>query len=109
MKIKIADVDPKAEKWHPKNKPDRSQIGVNYVDAYIKAMNTSLEDGRKVACKRRGLKITMMIGDNKGEALLRRIENGPEVKAILDAALKEAAEQAGAAFCEEANAIYLDC
>ena len=50
----------------------------------------------RLACKRRGLKITVSVGDRKGEAILRRIENGPDVRAILHAALTEAFAQAGA-------------
>tara|TARA_B100000586_G_scaffold18044_1_gene12040 strand:- start:13 stop:162 length:150 start_codon:yes stop_codon:yes gene_type:complete len=36
------------------------------------------------------------LGDRKGEAILRRIEHGPDVRAILHAALSEAFAQADA-------------
>ena len=108
MKHKITDVDNDAEKLIPPNKPDGSGIVVNYADAYIKPMNTTLEDGTKVAIKRRGLKLTLAIGDKKGEGLMRLLDNGPDVKNILQEALKAAAGEAGATFSEEDGGIYLD-
>ena len=93
---KVIEENPAAAEWLPENKPDGSGIGVNYVDAFLKSLNCELEDEVRLACKRRGLKITVSVGDRKGEAILRRIENGPDVRAILHAALTEAFAQAGA-------------
>ena len=72
------------------------------MDAFLKPLNCELEDEVRLACKRRGLKITVSVGDRKGEAILRRIEHGPDVQAILRAALTEAFGQAGAT-CELAD------
>ena len=108
MKLKLTDVNLDAEAKLPPNEKDGSRIGVNYTDLYIKPMNVELEDGRKVACKRKGLKITFSIGDKKGEAIMRRIENGPDLRNILQCALADAAQAAGATFSVENNAIYLD-
>ena len=74
MKLKLAEVNSEAEAKLPPNEKDGSQIGVNYTDLYIKPMNAELEDGCKVSCKRKGLKITFTIGDQQGEAIMRRIE-----------------------------------
>ena len=93
---KVIEENPAAAEWLPENKPDGSGIGVNYVDAFLKPLNCELEDEVRLACKRRGLKITVSVGDRKGEAILRRIENGPDVRALLHAALTEAFAQAGA-------------
>jgi len=93
---KVIEENLAAAEWLPENKPDGSGIGVNYVDAFLKPLNCELEDEVRLACKRRGLKITVSVGDRKGEAILRRIENGPDVRAILHAALTEAFAQAGA-------------
>ena len=93
---KVIEENPAAAEWLPENKPDGSGIGVNYVDAFLKPLNCELENEVRLACKRRGLKITVSVGDRKGEAILRRIENGPDVRAILHAALSEAFAQAGA-------------
>ena len=93
---KVIEENPAAAEWLPENKPDGSGIGVNYVDAFLKPLNCELEDEVRLACKRRGLKITVSVGDRKGEAILRRIENGPDVRAILHAALTEAFAQADA-------------
>ena len=108
MKVKIADENKEAEELIPPAQRDGSGVGVNYADAYIKGIKCELEDGRKVVCKRRGLKITMAIGDKKGEALLRRWDHGPDVRNILQEALKSATQEAGATFSVEGGAIFLD-
>lgn len=102
MTEKLIEENPAAAEWLPENKPDGSGIGANYVDAFLKPLNCELEDEVRLACKRRGLKITVSVGDRKGEAILRRIEHGPDVQAILRAALTEAFGQAGAT-CELAD------
>ena len=99
---KVIEENPAAAEWLPENKPDGSGIGANYVDAFLKPLNSELEDEVRLACKRRGLKITVSVGDRKGEAILRRIENGPAVRAILHAALTAAFAQAGAK-CEHGD------
>jgi hypothetical protein len=108
MKIRIADENIEAEKLLPPTKPDGSLIGINYASAYLKSINHTLEDGRKISCKRRGLKITLSIGDKKGEGLMRRIENGPTPQNILAMALKEAAQNAGATFSVENGGLFLE-
>ena len=96
---KLIEENPAAAEWLPENKPDGSGIGANYVDAFLKPLNCQLEDEVRLAYKRRGLKITVSVGDRKGEAILRRLEHGPDVLAILRAALAEAFTKAGAS-CE---------
>ena len=108
MRIRIAEENVEAEKLIPPAAPDGSGIGVNYVDAYIKPMNVETEDGHKITCKRKGLKIVLSIDDNTGEAIMRRIEHGPDVKNILQQALLAAAEEAGARFSIEDHWLYLD-
>lgn len=92
---KLCDVNQAAVEKLPPQSPDKSGVGVHYADAFIKPMNTKLEDGTRVACKRRGLKITLTVGEKKGEGLLRRLEVGPDPVALLRAALLEAAKAAG--------------
>lgn len=108
MRHRIADENQDAEKLIPPAQPDGSRIGVNYTDAYLKPLNTELEDGRKLSCKRKGLKITLKIGDATGEAIMNRLEHGPDVKNILRQALESAAAAAGARFETEAGAVYLE-
>jgi len=107
MKLKIAEQSTKAEDLIPPVKPDGSGIGGNYTDAYIKAMNVTLDDGRKITCKRRGLKITLKIGETSGEAIMNRLQDGPDVKNILSKALESAANQAGVKFLVEDGVMYL--
>lgn len=107
MKQKICDVNPAAIDKLPARTDDRSGIGVHYVDAYLKPMNTKLEDGTPVKCKRRGLRITLTAGTAKGEGLMRRLDVGPDPVAMLDAALQEAARAAGVQLTIEEGAIYL--
>jgi len=95
MMIKICDVDQSAKEKLPSKLRDKSGIGVHYVDAFIKPMNKSLENGTRVACKRKGLKITLTIGDKKGEGLMRRLDVSEDPVVMLSAALQEAAKAAG--------------
>jgi len=102
MKLKLCDIPA-----IPQDPTDKSGIGVHYVDAFIKLMNVKLEDGTPVRCKRRGLKLLLSVGPKKGEALLRRIEHGPDPVTILPAALHEAAARAGVTLELAADAVYL--
>lgn len=108
LRTRIAEENAAACDLLPPTAPDGSRIGVNYVDAYLKPLNVTLDDGRAIACKRRGLNIELSIGDRSGEALLRRIEHGPDPKAILQQALQTAAEQAGAAIVVDDGVVYLE-
>ena len=74
---------------------DKSGIGVHYTDAYIKPMNTKLEDGTRVAVKRKGLKILLTVGTKKGEGLMRRLDVSKDPVEMLQSALQEAAAAAG--------------
>jgi hypothetical protein len=107
MKVKLCDLNPAAKDKLPQFTDDKSGIGVHYVDAWIKPMNTKLGDGTLVKCKRRGLKIVLSAGAKKGEGLLRRLDVSPDPVAMLDAALQEAARTAGLELAVEDGAVYL--
>src|SRR5229473_1013788 len=94
MKYKLCDANVAAKEKLPEFMDDKSGIGVHYVDAFIKPMNTKLEDGTAVKCKRRGLKIVFSAGTKKGEGLLRRLDVSRDPVVMLDAALQEAARAA---------------
>jgi hypothetical protein len=108
MKVRICDMNTAAVEKLPGAMDDKSGVGVHYVDAYIKPMNVKLEDGTAVRCKRRGLKVTLQAGPKKGEALLRRIEHGGDPVAMLDAALREAARNAGIGLSVEEGGIWVE-
>ena len=93
--IKLCDINPKAAEKLPSVFSDKSGIGVYYVDAFLKPMNTQLPDGTRVSCKRRGLKIVLSVGSKKGEGLMRRLDVSPDPVVMLEAALQEAARAAG--------------
>ena len=107
MKQRLCDVNRAAVDKLPQHTDDKSGIGVHYVDAYLKPMNTKLADGTPVTCKRRGLKITLSVGDRKGEGLMRRLDVGPDPIVMLDAALQEAARAAGIELSVEDGAILI--
>jgi hypothetical protein len=107
MKMKICDVNQGALQKLPQHTDDKSGIGVHYVDAYLKPMNTKLEDGTAIKCKRRGLRITLTAGTAKGDGLLRRLDVSTDPIVMLDAALQEAARAAGVELSIEEGAIYL--
>src|SRR5271165_1618798 len=106
MKTKLCDLNPAAPASLPAFTDDKSGIGVHYVDAFIKPMNTKLPDGTPVKCKRRGLKITLTVGAKKGEGLMRRLAVSPDPVVMLDAALQEAAKAAGVELSVEDGAVY---
>ena len=108
MRVELGPIPTDIERWLPENEPDASDVGVNYADAFLKLFKKTLGDGRKISCKRRGLKVTFKVGDSTGEALLRRIDHGPDVQNILHQALTEAAAGAGAAYAIENGALVLD-
>jgi len=107
VKVRLCDVNAAALEKLPEHSDDKSGIGVHYVDAFLKPMNTKLEDGTPVKCKRRGLKITLSAGGRKGEGLMRRLEVGPDPVQMLAAALQEAARSAGVELTVESEAIFL--
>ena len=108
MKVRIADENQEAEKLIPPAAPDGSGIGVNYVDAYIKPLNVETDDGHKITCKRKGLKIVLSVDDKTGEAIMRRLDHGPDVKNILRQALLAASEEAGTKFSVEEGGVFLE-
>jgi hypothetical protein len=107
MKTKLCDVNADATAKLPGKTDDKSGIGVHYVDAYLKPMNRTLDDGTVVKAKRRGLKIVLAVGAKKGEGLMRRLQLGPDPVAMLDAALQEAADAAGVGIAVEDGQIML--
>lgn len=93
--IKICDINQAAKEKLPPTSPDKSGIGVHYIDAYIKPLNTKLANDVRVGCKRKGLKISLVVGTKKGEGLMRRVDLSPDPVVMLNAALLEAAKAAG--------------
>ena len=53
--IKICDINAAALEKLPPTFAEKSGIGVHYIDAFIKPMNTKLPDGTRASCKRKGL------------------------------------------------------
>jgi len=108
MRVTLPINEAQAEPFLPEKKADGSGVGINYADALLKGVKLTLEDGRKLAVKRRGLKLTMTLGDRTGEGLLRRLEHGPEVQVMVREALREAARNAGAEIHFEGGSVTLD-
>jgi hypothetical protein len=105
--IKLCDVDKTAKAKLPPATPDKSGVGVHYVDAYIKPMNVTLPDGSRVSCKRKGIKLTLTVGTKKGEGLLRRLAVGLDPTVMLPSALQEAARAAGVELELTEDAIFV--
>lgn len=108
MKLKLCDVNQAAVEKLPQHSGDKSGIGVHYVDAYVKPMNATLEDGTRVKCKRRGLKIALAVGDKKGDGLMRRIDVSRDPVVMLDAALAEAAKAAEVTISVDNGVIFIE-
>jgi len=108
MKLRLCEVNQAAIEKLPESTGDKSGIGVHYVDAYLKPMNAILEDGTRVKCKRRGLKISLAVGDRKGDGLMRRLDVSRDPVVMLDAALQEAAQVADVRLLVENGVIYIE-
>ena len=108
MKTKLCDLNPTAKEKLPPTTDDKSGIGVHYIDAYIKPMNAKLPDGTFIKCKRRGLKVTITAGAKKGDGIMRRLQVSRDPVVMLDAALQEAAKNAGIQLSIEDGAVYVD-
>jgi hypothetical protein len=94
--IKLCDRNLAAVEKLPPKAPDKSGIGVHYVDAFIAPMNAALPDGAtRVTCKRKGLKVNLKVGTKQGFGLMRRLQVSPDPVVMLDACLQEAAKAAG--------------
>jgi len=104
---KLCDINAAAKEKLPPGFADKSGIGVHYMDAFLKPMNTKLPDGTRVACKRKGLKIMLTIGTKKGEGLMRRLDVSKDPVVMLNAALQEAARAAGVELKITENEILL--
>jgi hypothetical protein len=107
MKTKLCDINIAAVEKLPAKMDDKSGIGVHYIDAYLKPMNAQLPDGTAVKCKRRGLKVTLQVGEKKGDGLMRRLEISPDPIVMLQAALQEAARNAAVELFIEESAIHV--
>ncbi|HEX3880089.1 MAG TPA: hypothetical protein VHW24_24075 [Bryobacteraceae bacterium] len=108
-KYKLCEIDPSARQKLPAFTDDKSGIGAHYVDAFLKPFNTTLENGVAVKAKRRGLKITLTAGEQKGDGLMRRLDVSKDPVAMLDAALQEAAIAAGLELSIEDGGVWLSC
>src|SRR5579872_206380 len=93
--IKLCDINLAAKDKLPPTAPDKSGIGVHYIDAFVAPMNATLPDGIRVSCKRKGLKLTLRVGTKKGEGLMRRLQVSRDPQVMIKAALEEAAKAAG--------------
>jgi hypothetical protein len=108
MKIRLCDANTAAVEKLPPQMDDKSGIGVHYIDAYIKPFNIKLEDGTQVKCKRRGLKVTLTVGNQSGDGLMRRLEVSRDPVVMLDAALREASRAAGVGLSIEDGGVFLE-
>jgi hypothetical protein len=93
--MKLCEINQAAKAKLPPAFPDKSGIGVHYIDAFVAPMNAALPDGTRVTCKRRGLRVTLRVGQKKGDGIMRRLQVSKDPVVMLPAALKEAAEAAG--------------
>lgn len=62
---KLCDINLAAKEKLPPQFQEKSGVGSHYADAFIKPMNTKLADGTRVSCKRKGLKITLVVGADR--------------------------------------------
>ena len=108
MKFKIGTENKDAEQKLASDFADNSGIGVHYMDAYLKPFNSKVEGEYEVKVKRRGLKVSLKINGDVGHGLMRRLAVSPEPKVMLQAAIKEAATEAGYAYSLENGEFWFE-
>lgn len=110
MKIDLCPENTAATDQLRVEKNDRSGIGVHYVDAYLKPLKAgiTLPDGLKFSAKRRGLKVTLALGTQKGEGLMRRLTVSRDPVEMLRAALNEAGSKIGVRLFAEDGRLMLE-
>jgi len=108
MRVTIPVDEAAVDTWSPSAKPDGSGVGVNYADQVLKLLKATLPDGRKLVAKRRGLRISVTLGERTGQAIMRRLEDGPDTRVIFERALSTAAHEAGAEISREPGALHVD-
>lgn len=95
MKFKVGKESNVADAKLAPDFADNSGIGVHYIDEYLKSLNKKVEGEFEVKAKRKGLKVMLKINGELGTGLMRRLTVSNEPKVMLQAALKEAASNAG--------------
>ena len=106
--IPIATIPPEVDQLLPEHKPDGSRVGVNYCDAFGKCLNGTLPDGRTLAYKRRGLQLTLTLGEQKATALLDRWAGQEDARRITETAMTKLAEQLGYRFRYENRQVIFE-
>ncbi len=91
MKTKLCDLNRAAAEKLPQFTGDKSGVGVHYIDAYIKPMNTKLPDGTAVSASGAGLKVVLTAGSEQRRRTDAAPRRKPRSIVMLDAALQEAA------------------
>lgn len=110
MNIDLAPENTSATDQLRPEKNDRSGIGVHYVDTYLKPLRAgvTLPDGTKFSAKRRGLKVTLTLGAQKGDGLMRRLTVSEDPVVMLRSALDEAGAMLGARLFAEGGRLILE-
>jgi hypothetical protein len=110
MKIELAPENSAAVDMLRPEKNDRSLVGVHYIDAFLKPLKggVMLPDGVKFTAKRRGIKVTLALGLQKGEGLMRRLDVSPDPVVMLRAALDEAGAVLGIRLWNEDGVLWLE-
>ena len=108
MKFKVGNENPNAVEKLADDFVDNSGVGVHYMDAYLDTFNNEVMEGHEVKVKRRGLKVSLKIDGVVGSGLMRRLDVSSDPKVMLQAAIKEAAENAGHSYILENGSFYLE-
>jgi hypothetical protein len=108
MKFKIGVENKDAAQKLAAGFVDNSAIGVHYMDAYLKPFNSKVEGEYEVKVKRKGLKVSLKINGDVGHGLMRRLDVSPDPEVMLQAALKEAATEAGYAYSLDNGEFWLE-
>lgn len=108
MKFKVGTENKAAVEKLAPDFSDNSGIGVHYMDAYLKTFNSNVEGDNEVKVKRKGLKVSLKINGTVGAGLMRRLTVSEDPEIMLQAALTEAAKNAGYHYSLEGGEFWLE-
>ena len=108
MKFTIGKENKEAALKLAKDFPDNSGIGVHYMDAYLKSFTCKVEGEYEIKVKRRGLKVSLKINGEVGHGLMRRLTVSEDPKVMLQAAIKEASNNAGYSYSLENGSFWFE-
>ena len=107
-RIVVATIPQEVDELLPPGRSDGSRIGVNYSDAFGKCLNVTLAEERIVHYKRRGVEVTLALGEQVARTMIDRATGNEDAEAINRQTLTRLAAQLGCRYVYEDRTVILE-